>query len=316
LKRAVDPVVLAPKASRPISTHHLMHLAMLIAVSFWAVNMVAIKEALFGFHPLALALLRATAVALTFGTIFLFLRDRSLLRFTRGQWLRFALIAFLGVTLNQVLIIEGVARTNVPHAALIVAVEPVMVLVLSVMMRLEVLTTLKFAGMTISFLGVVLLTYSKALHGGPGYWLGDAILLAEVVVFAYYTILLKEVVDQYDVITLNTVIFGLGALLMIPFGAEALLHQQWSQIPIRSFIGLAFMTFFSAVLGYLLFVYALKGLTASRVAAFNYFEPILATGLGIWLLRDRVSVWGFLGGGLILLGVYFTERERGEEEAR
>jgi drug/metabolite transporter (DMT)-like permease len=291
-----------------------MHVAMLIAVSFWAINMVAIKEALFGFNPLALALLRATAVALTFGIIFLFLRDRSLLRFSRRQWLQFALIAFLGITLNQVLIIEGVAHTNVPHAALIVAVEPVMVLILSVMMRLEVLTTFKFAGMAISFFGVVLLTYGKAIHGGPEYWLGDAILLTEVVVFAYYTILLKEVVDQHDVITLNTIIFGLGALLMIPFGARALLHQQWSQIPMRSFLGLAFMTFFSAVLGYLLFVYALKGLTASRVAAFNYFEPILATGLGIWLLHDRVSVLGFLGGGLILLGVYFTERERGEEK--
>ena len=314
MKKAVDPVVLTQKTSRPISTHHLMHLAMLVAVSFWAINMVAIKEALFGFNPLALALLRATAVALTFGIIFLVLRDRSLLRFTRRQWLRFAVIAFLGVTLNQVLIIEGVAHTNVPHAALIVAVEPVMVLVLSVMMRLEVLTTLKFAGMAISFFGVVLLTYSKAIHGGPDYWLGDVILLTEVVVFAYYTILLKEVVDQYDVITLNTVIFGLGALLMIPFGAKELLHQHWSQVPIRSYLGLAFMTFFSAVLGYLLFVYALKGLTAARVAAFNYFEPILATGLGIWLLHDHVSVWGFLGGGLILLGVYFTERERGEEK--
>lgn len=315
MNTVVDPVASAPKNSRPISTHHLMHFAMLIAVSFWAINIVAIKEALFGFHPLALALVRVTAVALTFGAIFLFLRDRSLLRFTRGQWLRFLLIAFFGITLNQVLVIVGVAHTNVPHAALIMAAEPVMVLVLSVVMRLEGLTVLKLAGMAISFSGVVLLTYGKAVHGGPSYWLGDVILLAEVLVFAYYTILLKEVVDQYDAITLNTVIFGLGAILMIPFGAKALLHQQWSHIPLRSFLGLAFMTFFSAVLGYLLFVYALKGLTASRVAAFNYIEPIMATALGIWLLHDRVGVWGFLGGGLILLGVYFTERERGEDEA-
>ncbi len=313
MKSEVDLVVLTEKTPRPITDHHLMHFAMLIVVSFWAANMVAIKEALFGFSPLALALVRAIVVGLTFGTIFLFLRDRSLLRFTRAQWLRFGLIAFLGVTLDQILIIEGVAHTNVPHAALIVAIEPVMVLVLSVMLRLEMLTVLKFVGMAISFTGVVLLTYGKQVQGGNAYWLGDVIVMAEVVVFAYYTILLKEVVDQYDVITLNTVVFGLGALLMIPFGAHAVWHQHWSQIPIRSFLGLAFMTFFSAVMGYLLFVYALKGLTASRVAAFNYVEPVIATGLGIWLLRDRVGFWGFFGGALILLGVYFTERERGEE---
>jgi drug/metabolite transporter (DMT)-like permease len=315
LKSAVDPVVLTQKTSRPISTHHLMHLAMVVAVSCWAANMVAIKEALFGFSPMALALVRAIAVAFTFGILFLLLRERSLLRMTRRQWFHFGVIAFFGVTLNQMLFIHGVAYTNIPHAALIVAVEPVMVLVLSVLMGLEALTALKFAGMAISFTGVVLLTYGKPVQGSQAYWLGDLVLMVEVVVFAYYTILMKEVVDQYDVVTLNTVVFGLGALLMIPFGARAVLHVNWSQVPLRAVLGLGFMTFFSCVIGYLLFAYALKGLTASRVAAFNYIEPVMGTALGVWLLHDKVGLWGILGGGLILLGVYFTEWERGEREA-
>lgn len=315
MKRAVDPVVLTQKTPRPISSHHLMHVAMLIAVSFWAINMVAIKEALFGFSPMALALVRAIAVAVVFGILFLVLRSRSLLRLTPRQWLHFGVIAFFGVTLNQMLFIQGVAHTNVPHAALIIAIEPVMVLVLSVLMRLEALTVFKFAGMAISFTGVVLLTSGKPVQGGHAYWVGDLILMIEVVVFAYYTILMKGVIDQYDVVTLNTLVFGLGALMMIPFGAHAVLHVNWSHIPVRAVLGLGFMTFFSAVIGYLLFAYALKGLTASRVAAFNYIEPVMGTALGIWLLHDKVSPWGIFGGALILLGVYFTERQRGEEEA-
>ena len=313
MKGVVDPAAEIKKASHSHRTHRLMHFAMLIVVSCWAANMVAIKEALFGFSPMGLATVRAIAAAVIFGILFVFLRDRSLLRLTRGQWLRFALIAFFGITMNQILFIEGVAHTNVPHAALIVAVEPVMVLVLSVLMRLEALTALKFAGMAISFTGVVLLTYGKPIQGSQSYWLGDLILMGEVVVFAYYTILMKEVADQYDVLTLNTLVFGLGALMIIPFGARAVWNLQWSEIPIRSFLGLAFMIVFSSVIGYLLFAYALKGLTASRVAAFNYIQPVIATGLGIWLLNDRVGLWGIFGGGLILLGVYFTERERGEE---
>jgi len=291
-----------------------MHFAILIAVSCWAANMVAIKEALFGFSPMALAVVRAVAAAAVFGALFLFLRDRSLLRLTRKQWLRFALIAFLGITANQILFIEGVAHTNVPHAALIVAIEPVMVLVLSVMMRLEVMTALKFIGMAISFSGVVLLTYAKAAQGGHADLVGDMILMVEVVVFGYYTILMKEVAPQHDVVTLNTLTFGLGALMMIPFGLPALWHLHWSLIPLRSVLGLLFMIFFSSVIGYLLFAYALKGLTASRVAAFNYVEPVIATALGIWLLHDRVGLWGIIGGGMILLGVYFTERERSEAD--
>lgn len=292
-----------------------MHLAMVITVSCWAANMVAIKEALFGFGPMALSLVRAIAVAITFGILFLLLRDWSLLRLTRRQWMHFVVIAFFGVTMNQLLFINGVAYTNVPHAALIVAVEPVMVLVLSVVMRLEVLTALKFAGMAMSLTGVAFLTYGKPAQGSQAYWLGDVILMAEVVVFAYYTILMKEVVNQYDVVTLNTVVFGLGALMMVPFSARAVWNVRWSQVPLRAVLGLAFMTFFSCVLGYLLFAYALKGLSASRVAAFNYIEPVMGTALGVWLLHDKVGLWGILGGGLILLGVYFTELDHGEEQA-
>lgn len=48
-----------------------MHLGMLAAVSCWAANMVAIKEALFGFTPLALAQVGALLTALLFGILFL-----------------------------------------------------------------------------------------------------------------------------------------------------------------------------------------------------------------------------------------------------
>lgn len=315
MKSAVDSGVLTGKVSRPISTHHLMHLAMLTAAACWAANMVAVKEALFGFTPLSLTLVRGAASAFVFGALFLSLRDLSLLRLARERWFRFAVIAFFGITANQILFIEGVARTNVLHAALIVAAEPIMVLVLAVSMRLEVMTALKVTGMVISFAGVLLLSYGKPLPGEQGYWVGDMILVAEDLVFAYYTILMKEVAEQYDAITLNTLIYGLGALLMIPFCAGELWSQRWTHIPVRAWLGLGFMTFFSSVIGYLLFAYALKGLTASRVAAFSYFEPVVAMALGIWLLHDRLTLRGIFGGVLILLGVYFTERERGEEPA-
>jgi len=315
LKSAVDFNVLTEKASRPISTHPLMHLAMLIAASCWAANTVAVKEALFGFTPLSLTIVRCVAAAFVFGALFLSFRNLGLLSLSRERWVRIAVIAFFGITANQILFIEGMAHTNVLHAALIVAAEPIMVLVLAVLMRLEVMTALKLIGMTMAFAGVVLLSYGKPLPGEQGYWVGDMILIAEDLVFAYYTILMKEVAEQYDAITLNTLIYGLGALMMVPFCAGALWSQEWTHIPLRAWLGLGFMTFFSSVIGYLLFAYALKGLTASRVAAFNYFEPIVAMALGIWLLHDRLTLKGIFGGVLILLGVYFTEREPGEETA-
>jgi drug/metabolite transporter (DMT)-like permease len=312
-------LIIAPDAAaKPAITvsrhkrHGLMHLAMLGVVFCWAANLVAIKEALQGFSPMALAQVRAIFTALLFGFLFLVFRRRSSLRPRGRQWLYFAIMAFCGVTMGQILFIRAMSLTSVPHAALIVAVEPVMVLILSVLMRFEPLTLLKSLGMIISFSGVVVLTYARAAHGNHAYWLGDVILVAQVLVFSCFIILMKGVADQYDALTLNAMVFGLGALMMLPFGARAAWQVSWSRVPLRSVLGLGFMVVFASVVAYLLFAFALTGLTASRVAAFNYIEPIIATALGIWLLADKVSLQGLLGGALILLGVYFTERERDE----
>jgi drug/metabolite transporter (DMT)-like permease len=289
-----------------------MHLGMLAAVSCWAANMVAVKEALFGFSPLALAQVRAIFTALLFGILFLIFRRPFSLRLSRRQWLYFVVMSLCGITVGQILFIRAISLTSVPHAALIVAMGPIMVLILSVLMRLEPLTLLKALGMALSFSGVVLLTYARSGHGSQAHWLGDVILLVQILIFSYYTILMKGVADQFDALTLNTMVFGLGALMMIPLGAKAVWHVNWAHVPAKSVLGLAFMVVFSSVVAYLLFAYALTELTASRVAAFNYIEPIFATALGIWLLNDKVSLRGILGGALILLGVYFTEQEREE----
>jgi drug/metabolite transporter (DMT)-like permease len=70
------------------------------------------------------------------------------------------------------------------------------------------------------------------------------------------------------------------------------------------------MVVFGSVISYLLFAYVLTELAASRVAAFNYLQPVIASGLGIWLLSEQLTAKEVIGGALILAGVYLTERER------
>jgi drug/metabolite transporter (DMT)-like permease len=293
--------------------HGLMHMAMLFVTLCWATNIVAGKEALRGFGPLALAQLRVLGAALVYAFLFLICRKPNPLRLSFPQWMFMLLVAVNGITLNQLLFIGGLARTTVAHTGLIVALGPVMVLLLASLMRLEALTVSKFLGMLISFGGVGILTADKAAHGVQGHWAGDLILLAGSAVFAYYTILAKQVATKFDALTLNALTFGLGALLMMPFTAYAVIKTGWSLLPWQAWWGLAYMIVFGSVVPYLLFAVALTELAASRVAAFSYLQPIIATALGIWLLRENLTAKVVIGGVLILLGVYLTEREQREE---
>jgi drug/metabolite transporter (DMT)-like permease len=88
---------------------------------------------------------------------------------------------------------------------------------------------------------------------------------------------------------------------------------QWAAISPVAWWGVAFLVVFGSVISYLLFAYVMTELPASRAAAFNYLQPVIASGLGIWILSERLTSKVLIGGGLILAGVYLTER--GEENA-
>ncbi|MGH6629065.1 MAG: DMT family transporter, partial [Burkholderiales bacterium] len=142
---------------------------MLLATFCWAGNVVAIREALDGFNPFALALLRIGGAAVVFTALFWGWRNRPAIRLTRREWFIMTMVAMTGMTFNQLFFIAGLARSSVAHAGLIVALGPVMVLVISCLLRLEALTVLKFSGMLISFGGVAVLTTGKVGHGNGGH---------------------------------------------------------------------------------------------------------------------------------------------------
>ena len=302
------------RAGRPRRSHSLMHVLMLFATVSWAGNIIAGKLVLRSVTAPALAQLRVVAAGLIFAVLFFAWRGRPSLRLSRREWGLLAVIALFGITLNQLFFIGGIGKTSAAHAGLIVSLGPVLVLILSCALRLEELTLLKSVGAIVSFAGVAVLTTGKAAHSSGASWLGDAILLAGSAIFAYYTILVKEVADRYDTLTLNTLIFAIGALWMLPFGAQAVAHTHWKSLTVEAWGGFVFMVIFGSVLSYLFFAFALTELTASRVAAFSYLQPVIATVLGILLLRETVNPRVIAGGALILVGVYLAERERSDEK--
>jgi len=292
------------------TAHRRMYFLMLAVVVCWASNIIAGKVALTGFGPLALAQLRVLGTAIVFAILFLATGRMRRLQLSRRNWLFLVAMAFNGIALNQLSFIGGMARTTVAHTGLIIALGPVMVLAIAVAIRREVLTAWKLTGMMVAFAGVGILTADKSGQGSGGHWIGDLIMLVGTLVFAIYIILMKEIANQFDALTLNTLTFVLGALMMLPFCAHAVVVTNWPSLRREAWWGLGFLVVFGSVISYLLFAYVMTELPASRAAAFNYLQPVIASGLGIWVLSERLTSKVLIGGGLILTGVYLTERER------
>ena len=64
----------------------------------------------------------------------------------------------------------------------------------------------------------------------------------------------------------------------------------------------------SSVLAPLIFYYALRHMSASRLAALTYLQPVLTTISSVLILSEKLTLNFVLGGSIVLTGILLTQR--------
>jgi drug/metabolite transporter (DMT)-like permease len=283
---------------------------------FWSANFLIGKIALREFPGPLAASLRLLIAALGMLPIYFWKAHGWKVpwpsRWTRRDLPTLAFLGFVGVAINQFCFIVGLSKTSVAHSSLIIGMTPIWVLLIAVARRLERITPWKLGGMLIAFAGVGVLSMEKPPAGSPpggGPTLaGDLITFLGASAFALYTVLGKEVSHRFGSITVNTFLFGSGALMLLP----VMFWQGWSfpyaRVSSAGWLSLLYMGIFPSLVCYMIFYYALGYVTASRLSALSYLPPVAATGLAALFLGERISALLLMGGAVIFTGVYLTER--------
>lgn len=272
----------------------------------WSVNYIVGKITLAHIDGLTLAAFRAELVAAMLLAIYFAQRDRTPPR-ARDIW-TFVYLGFFGYVVNQGCFVVGLGRTTSDHSVVIIASAPIIILLLASASKLEKLTATKIFGMSICFLGVVLL---ETEHGSPArspLLAGDLITLVGILGFSVYTVLGKRVAGAYDSISMNTFNAVVAAILLMPLAVRQGIRLEWKSVGWAGWAGLLYMVALSAVAGYLLFYWLLRHMDASRVVAVNYFQPVVVVLLSIPILGERPTGRLVASAALVLLGVYLAER--------
>lgn len=296
--------------------------AIAILVVVWAVNFIAAKIGLLYLPPLAMASFRVVlAGAVMVPIYFSCLRLRAFAEaatlrtrgFTGRDFWTFVYLGFFGVTVNQMCFTIGLYFTHVSHAAVIVGLGPIYILVLAVLFRLERATGHKVVGMLVALAGVAVLASENGISARSSSVAGDAITMTGSIGFAMYVVLGKRVAEKYDTLTMTAFNHFAGALIVLPVAA----YQAWRlsssghwHQPWRAWAAVIYMAVFSSALAYVFYFWLLRYLEASQLAAFTYLLPVLATVLGILWLGEKGSWSQVLGGVMALGGVYWIESNR------
>lgn len=247
-----------------------------------------------GVDPVALAMTRMTGAAIFF---LLFTKARgTLAKTTTRDKLIIAGLSVLGITLNQTLFLIGLRQTSSTAAALLSVTIPVLTAAIAAAMRIERITPVLAAGLSLAVVGVVCLTGVRNIDRGA------AIITLNALCYSAYIVLSRKVIQRVGAITLVTWLFVFGAISFAPLGVPALAANapHWTA---RSFAFVAYIVFMPTIVAYSCNAWALGRSTPSLVTIYVSVQPILAALLAWVQLGTPLTQRLVVAAAFILAGV-------------
>lgn len=237
------------------------------------------------------------------------IRHLELWSVAKSDWRAYLWAGFLGVALNQIAFLGGLALTVPSHAALLYALTPTVVLLLAWARGQEKPGPRKLGGLALAFSGVLVLLSGRAGSGAlpPKWILGDLMVLVAVVAWAGYTVMSRPLVQKHGAQRATTLSILFGLAIFAPLGIFGLPKLAVAAVPTMAWVGLIYLGLMTSVVSYLLWFHALSMKEPSRVAIATNGQPV-ATAFLAWMFYGQPVTPAFaVGAVLVLSGVLLTQ---------
>lgn len=289
----------------------LAHIAMFLVALIYAANFTIAKPVMAGptfyLDPFGFIMLRCLAgTSLLWLTHFLFVRQAI----DRKDLGRMALCGVCGIAGNQLCFFYGLNLTTPINGSLIMLVTPILVLLLSMVVFKERITSTKTAGVVLGLSGAALLilTGKTGIQDAPNPSLGNVFVAINAIFYAAYLVLVKPLMSKYSPITTLKWVFLFGTLYVIPFGWVPLQEANFAAMPPFILWSIGFVLFFVTYLTYVMNGAALSIVKASVSSTYIYLQPLLASIIAIGAGKDELTFNLLIAGVFIAVGVYLVSK--------
>lgn len=287
------------------------HLALIGTNLFFAINYSSIKY-LTGNQfakPLGLNLVRVLFTSLVLWVLFA-LKPKSL-KIASKDLPRFVLCALTGIVINQLLFIKGLSLTHAVHATLLMLTTPVIIMFIAAWLLKERITLFKFTGLFLSLCGALVLVISgKSGFGAENVLLGDILIFLNAISYAFYFILVKPLMKDYEPVMILRMIFLIGFIIMLPISWSQFSEIQWQSFTPIAWINVLLLAAGGTLLNYLFNIYGIGVLGASVAGTYIYSQPLMATAISMIFMGESLELYKIIGGLLIFGGLFLANLKK------
>lgn len=281
------------------------HPALIAVVLVWGVNFPMVKVTYEGFHPQGATLLRYFfTLPFMFAVTWALTRD---IHMPKEHWWRVLLGGMLGNGFYMILFLGGLERTSASQGAIALATAPIWVSLLSALFGHERISPMQYVGSALAFIGVSVAEFgSRGL--GDGHISGTLMCLGSALVWGFSVIIMRPTLNQVDAMKVfSWSLFG-AAPVVIWFGWHDLTTMDWAALTPRAWIGMAYMSIFSGVIGFTLYYRTIQLVGAAQTSMVSYVIPIIAAFASWPILGKPPHPSHLVGLAIVLTGLLLVSR--------
>ncbi|CEA00284.1 membrane protein [Pseudomonas saudimassiliensis] len=294
-----------------MSARHWAVIGLMITALSWAGNALIARASAGMLPPIGLSFWR-WSVALVL-----------LLPFTlRGLWqyrrllldngLRIAVLAALSISSYNTLLYQAAQSTSAINLTLVGTGLPVSAFFWSMLLLRQVPARATVGGTLLGLCGLLLILTGGqparllALHFNDG----DLIMLAAVLSWGLYTVLLQRWVMPAPGLVLMAAMLLCGVPLLAPFFLWELAQLGPMPVTWPAAGAVGYTAVFASLVAYVAWNHGVKVLGPSTASLFSYLVPAFTALLGVALLGEQLYWYHLAGGALTFLGLLVATRWR------
>ncbi len=293
-----------PHSDRPSAIW--FHLGALLTVTAWGISFVSTKILLDnGLRPAEIYVYR-------FVLAYLIVFCACYKKIWSNSWRDELLFMTCGLCAGSIYFIAentALEYTLVSNVSLITSVSPLLTAIMvGAIYKSERPSKGTLIGSLVAFIGVacVIFNSSFVIRMNP---LGDMLSLLAAFSWAIYSLVLRRLNALYTVMFITRKTFFYGVITAIPFmlleptdttPSVLLRTEVWSN--------LLFLGVFASMLAYLIWAQAIKHLGAIKASNYLYVQPIITLVASVLLIGEHITIVGYVGCTLILLGVWLGDK--------
>ena len=278
-----------------------MHMFAALTVLLWALGYVLTRVAIQHFSAEALAFLRyliAAVFLLIYATVKKMkwpkLKDVPL--FFAGGAIGFAIYVYA--------INVGSQTLTASVVSFLVSASPIVTALMARAFLREKIGVIGWISVVCAFSGIGVITY---FNGGFTFTSGTVWICLATLLISLYTVYQRKLLLRYSPLEITTYCIVAGAILLSVFAPQSF-PQLGSAAP-KEVLAVVILGVFSAGIAYLCWAYALsKADKTAEVTNYMFVTPILTTFLGFLLIDEAPHFTVYIGGAMVLTGVFLLKR--------